>query len=49
MQQYLAGELKRIASPPPLDDVLDRIETERSGGRVRFAAAVEDLESARER
>lgn len=49
LQQYLAGELTRIASRPSLDEVLDRIESERTGGRVGLATAVEDLESARER
>ena len=49
LQQYLAGELKRIASRPSLDEVLDRFEAVRSGGRVGLATAVEDLESARQR
>lgn len=49
LQQFLAGELERIASRPSLDEVLDRIESERAGGRVGLATAVEDLESARDR
>lgn len=47
LQQYVAGELKRIASRPSLDEVPDGIEAEHSGGRVGLAAAVGDLESAR--
>lgn len=49
LQQFLAGELERIASRPSLDEVLDRIESERAGGRVGLGTAVEDLESARDR
>ena len=49
LQQYLAGELGRIASRPSLDEVLDRIESDRTGGRVGLATTVEDLKSARER
>ena len=47
LQQYLSGELSRIVARPDLDEVLDRIEAERRGGRVGFAQAVEDLEAAR--
>lgn len=46
LQQYLAGELIRLAAAPTLDDVLGRIETRR-GGRVGFAQAVEDLAAER--
>ncbi len=49
LQQYLATELRRIASRLPLDEVLDRIESERTGGRVGFSTAVEDLDASRER
>ena len=42
LQQYLAGELKRLAARPTLDQVLDRIEG-RHGGRVGFEQAVDDL------
>ncbi len=46
LQQYLAGELKRLAVRPTLGEVLDRIERRR-GGRVGFAQAVEDLGAER--
>ncbi len=46
LQQYLAGELTRLASTPTLHDVLDRIERRR-GGKVGFAAAVHDLDDER--
>ncbi len=42
LQQYLSGELKRLAEKPSLDEVLDRIG-QRRGGRVGFDQAVEDL------
>lgn len=48
LQQYLAGELKRLAEKPSLDEVLDRIERRR-GGRVGLAQAVEDLMEERGR
>lgn len=47
LQQYLAGELKRLAEKPSLDEVLDRIGGRR-GGRVGFAQAVEDLGNERQ-
>jgi hypothetical protein len=47
LQQYLAGELKRLAEKPSLDEVLDRIGRRR-GGRVGFAQAVEDLGNERQ-
>lgn len=46
LQQYLAGELKRLARRPSLDEVLDRIERRR-GGRVGLRQAAEDLNDAR--
>jgi hypothetical protein len=46
LQQYLAGELTRLAERPTLDEVLDRIER-RSGGTVGFGRAVEDLSGER--
>ena len=46
LQQYLAGELKRLAARPTLDQVLDRIEGRR-GGRVGFEQAVDDLREER--
>ncbi len=42
LQQYLSGELRRLAERPTMDEVLARIE-HRSGGRIGFARAVEDL------
>lgn len=48
LQQYLAGELKRLAERPSLDEVLDRIGRRR-GGRVGFAQAVQDLGEERQR
>jgi hypothetical protein len=47
LQQYLAGELKRLAEKPSLDEVLDRIGRRR-GGRVGFAQAVDDLGNERQ-
>ena len=46
MQQYLAGELTRLAERPTLSEVLDRIERRR-GGTVGFAQAVEDVSAER--
>lgn len=46
LQQYLAGELTRLATSPTLDDVLRRIETRR-GGRVGLAQAAADLTDER--
>jgi hypothetical protein len=46
LQQYLAGELTRLAERPTLNEVLDRIER-RSGGTVGFGRAVEDLSGER--
>ena len=46
MQQYLSGELARLAERPTLGEVLDRIERRR-GGTVGFARAVEDLGAER--
>ncbi len=48
LQQYLAGELKRLAEKPSLDEVLDRIDRRR-GGRVGLDQAVEDLTEERQR
>jgi hypothetical protein len=48
LQQYLAGELKRLADKPSLQEVLERIEGRR-GGRVGFQQAVEDLSEERAR
>jgi hypothetical protein len=48
LQQYLAGELKRLAEKPTVDEVLDRIERRR-GGRVGLRQAAEDLAEERSR
>lgn len=42
LQQYLTGELTRLAERPTLDEVLDRIERRR-GGRVGLGQAVADV------
>jgi len=39
LQQYLAGELARLAERPTLDEVLSRIDRRR-GGRVAFSDSV---------
>jgi antitoxin FitA len=46
LQQYLAGELKRLAARPALGELMARIERNR-GGRVGLSQAVEDLRSER--
>ena len=46
LQQYLAGELTRLAERPTMTEVLDRIERRR-GGRVGFARAARDLTQER--
>lgn len=46
LQQYLAGELKRLADKPSLDEALARIERHRGGG-VGLAQAVHDLAEER--
>jgi plasmid stability protein len=48
LQQYLAGELRRLAERPGVDEVLDRIERHR-GGRVGLRQAADDLVAERER
>ena len=48
LQQYLAGELRRLADRPSVEDVLDEVDRRR-GGRVGFAQAVEDLAAERAR
>jgi hypothetical protein len=42
LQQYLAGELRRLAERPGIGEVLDRIDRHR-GGRVGLRQAAEDL------
>lgn len=46
LQQYLAGELGRLAARPSVDEVLDRIGRRR-GGRVGLERAAEDLAAER--
>jgi plasmid stability protein len=48
LQQYLAGELRRLAERPGVDEVLDRIGRRR-GGRVGLRQAADDLAAERER
>jgi plasmid stability protein len=48
LQQYLAGELRRLAERPSVDEVLDRIERH-SGGRVGLQQASDDLAEERQR
>jgi plasmid stability protein len=48
LQQYLAGELRRLAERPSVDEVLDRIER-RSGGQVGLQQAADDLAEERQR
>jgi plasmid stability protein len=48
LQQYLAGELRRLAEQPTVDEVLERIE-QRRGGTVGLAQAAEDLREERRR
>lgn len=48
LQQYLAGELRRLAERPSMEQVLARIAT-RHGGRVGLEQAVQDLATERDR
>lgn len=48
LQQYLAGELRRLAEQPTVDEVLAQIE-QRRGGAVGLAQAAEDLREERAR
>ena len=48
LQQYLTGELTRLASTPTLDDVLERIGRRR-GGKLGFDTAVQHLDEERGR
>lgn len=48
LQQYLAGQLRRLAEQPSVEDVLDQIERRR-GGSVGLAQAAEDLHEERAR
>jgi antitoxin FitA len=46
LQQYLAGELVRLALTPTMDEVLARV-SRRRGGSIGFDAAVNDLDGER--
>lgn len=48
LQQYLAGELRRLAERPSMEEVLARIATRRGGG-VGLDQAVQDLAAERDR
>ncbi|MHB1784332.1 MAG: FitA-like ribbon-helix-helix domain-containing protein [Acidimicrobiales bacterium] len=48
LQQYLAGELRRLVERPSLDEILDQIDG-RSGGLVGLAQAVGDIHEERAR
>jgi hypothetical protein len=48
LQQYLAGELTRLAQRPTLSDWLDQVG-DRRGGRVGFAQAAQDISEERSR
>jgi antitoxin FitA len=46
LQQYLSGELTRLAGVPTMNEVLDRIGRN-TGGRVGLETAVADLADTR--
>jgi hypothetical protein len=46
LQQYLTGELTRLANTPTMTDVLERIGRRR-GGRVGLETVIGDLDRAR--
>jgi hypothetical protein len=48
LQQFLAGELTRLATAPTMSDVLERI-SRRRGGSIGFDTAVRDLDGERRR
>lgn len=47
LQQFLTAALTELAQTPELDELLDRIEKERSGGRVGLGQSVDDLTELR--
>jgi hypothetical protein len=47
LQQFLTDELKRVAQTPTVAEVVARI-AERSGGRVGFDTAVDDVRDERD-
>jgi plasmid stability protein len=46
LQQYLSAELKRLATKPSIEEVLDGIERHRNG-QVGLAQAAEDVSAER--
>jgi plasmid stability protein len=48
LQQYLAGELARLAARPTTEELFDRIER-RHGGHVGLKQAAEDIAGERSR
>ena len=48
LQQYLVAELRQLAARPTINELMDRVDN-RSGGRVTFKQAVEDLAEDRQR
>ena len=48
LQQYLSGELRRLASQPTVEELLEQID-QRRGGSVGLAQAAEDLREERAR
>lgn len=48
LQQYLAAEMRRLAERPSLTEVLERV-ARRSGGKVGFKEAVDDISAERAR
>ncbi|WP_420614267.1 FitA-like ribbon-helix-helix domain-containing protein [Candidatus Spongiisocius sp.] len=48
LQQYLFAELRQLAARPTVDELMDRVDS-RSGGRVSFRRAVEDVAEDRHR
>jgi plasmid stability protein len=48
LQQFLAGELTRLATTPTMSDVLERI-SRRQGGSVGFDTAIGDRDDGRRR
>jgi antitoxin FitA len=48
LQQYLAGELRRLAERPTMEEVLSQI-ARRRGGQVGLEQAVVDLAGERDR
>ena len=49
LQQYLAGELARLAATPSIDEVIDRIGRRGVSDELSVRDAIEALESERAR